>query len=426
MGQLMVRSAVSARPIVGFASVVRCLAVLSVAGSVVVGSPGWANGEEHLQRCHAAYQSGAYDVARGFCARAAKDQSLAAESRALAHLYRGLACNCADSLADYDAAVALAPKLAAAYHTRGMTYHQLNRHDEALRDLMMAVKLEPREPATYLWRGSVLWTLARPTEALADFERLTVLTPKSSDAWRLKGEMEARLGRFDRAGKDIDHSLKLNPRNGWTYSSRAWIRTEAGDLKGARADSDAAIRHQPDVPHFQLDRGRIALLSGDPQKAIPDLFQALTRLPPGQDRHYAAIWFSMAILRMGRELEFMPMVRGVVDEVDKPAWPGSMVWLYLTALSKARKQWHMGDGAEAEFVELSRRAAALPNAHVREDRVCEFGFFMGMFHVLHKDPAHGEGLLRQAAERRLYSWCYVGAKVEHVRLLQRQAKGAVR
>jgi tetratricopeptide (TPR) repeat protein len=421
----MVRSVAGARIVGRHAWQNRLFLLLFIAVAVVSGSPVRADDTDHLQRCHQAYEAGAYDVARGFCARAARDQSQPAESRALAHLYRALSsCLCAEALPDYDAAVALAPELAAVHIFRGRAYYELGRYDEALRDLMTAAKLDPREPSVYVWRGLVLESLDRPAEALSDFERLTAMTPKSSEGWRLKGNVEARLGRLDRASSDLDRSLKLNPRNDQALGVRAGVRAEMGDLKGARADADAAVRHGPNLPDYKLDRGRIALLAGDANGAIPDLIQGVLGLPEGARRQYAAIWLSMAILRTGRELEFMPTVLGVVDHSDKAAWPTSMAWLYLTALSRARKQWDMGDGAEHN--EASHRAAALPNAHPREDRVCEFGFFMGMYHVLHKEPAHGEGLLRQAAERRAYSWCHIGAKIEHVRLLQRRAQGAVR
>ncbi|HJQ60053.1 MAG TPA: tetratricopeptide repeat protein [Vineibacter sp.] len=418
-------SAAGGRMIVGQASAVRFVSLLGLVVPLLAAVPSWADSRDAMERCHAAYQSGAFDIARGLCARAAKDQSLSAEIRAFAHLYRAMSsCTCEEALPDYDAAVALAPAMGVFYMSRGNAYHDLKRHDEALRDLMTAAKLEPREPAVYASRGNVLMALDRPTEALADFERLTNMTPKSSDAWRLKGDVEARLGRLDRADGDYARSLKLDSRNGHALAGRAFVRVEAGDLKGARADIDAAVRYQPNEPQYALDRGRIALLAGDPNRAIPDMIQAMHQLPEGARRHYAAIWLSMAILRTGRELEFMPTVLQVVYGTDKEAWPNSASWLYLTALSKARKQSDMGDGAE--YKELSRRAADQPNANPFEDRVCEYGFFMGMYQVLHKDTGQGERLLRQAAERRAYSWCHTGAKVELARLRQRAAQGPTR
>lgn len=69
-------------------------------------------------------------------------RSIEVQPSAIAYFYRGLAHqqqqDCRRALSDFDAAVCLAPTVAAAYYYRGTTHQQLGNHDSAIADLEIA------------------------------------------------------------------------------------------------------------------------------------------------------------------------------------------------------------------------------------------------------------------------------------------------
>jgi tetratricopeptide (TPR) repeat protein len=95
---------------------------------------------------------------------------------------RNLQNNAADeALADFDAALALAPDLAEAYNRRAMAHFELGNYPQALGDLQAALQRDPRH-------FSAFQTLSRIAEAredwkgaLAAWQKLLEFNPKQPD-----------------------------------------------------------------------------------------------------------------------------------------------------------------------------------------------------------------------------------------------------
>ena len=82
-----------------------------------------------------------------------------------------------EALADFDAAIRLAPDIALFYHYRGLVKAQLGRYVEALTDYDAALRLEPRDILTFMNRGAALAELGRHQEAQADYDAALRMEP---------------------------------------------------------------------------------------------------------------------------------------------------------------------------------------------------------------------------------------------------------
>ncbi len=124
-----------------------------------------------------------------------------------------------DALTDYDAVIKRQPS-AVAYYARGNVYHQLftqgdkERLKLALMDLDQAIALDPRFAHAYMSRGLIYEYLGEQTSATADYTHVLELLTEAIRAWQDNGSVliQARywralvyrkLGWIDKARKEV-------------------------------------------------------------------------------------------------------------------------------------------------------------------------------------------------------------------------------
>ena len=79
------------------------------------------------------------------------------------------------SIADYDKAIQLDPKYAAAYNNRGIAHYARGELDNAITDFVKALQLRPDFAAAYNNRGLARKTQGDLAGAIADSERYLAL-----------------------------------------------------------------------------------------------------------------------------------------------------------------------------------------------------------------------------------------------------------
>ena len=135
-------------------------------------------------------QSADRDRTAAGCTRVLQDQSESASNRAIAH------------------------------RNRGTAYSGMGARDRALADFDEAIKLDPKFAAAYFGRG-----LARSWEDLdrkiADFSETIRLDPKFVEAWEYRGSAYRIKKDYDRAIAEYSKSIRLNPQRGPRTSSAA-------------------------------------------------------------------------------------------------------------------------------------------------------------------------------------------------------------
>ncbi len=135
------------------------------------------------------------------------------EHPAVVHLSRGIAFAGTqaydEAIADIDQALALEPKMIAAYLHRGRAYHGKGAHDRALADLNRAIELSTEYGEAHLQRGLVHEAQGEYPEALADVEKALSCPDRPVLAHYHKARLHERLGEPEQARAAYKKFLRI-------------------------------------------------------------------------------------------------------------------------------------------------------------------------------------------------------------------------
>jgi tetratricopeptide (TPR) repeat protein len=185
------------------------------------------------------------------------------------------------ALADFNRAIALHPSYAEAYGNRGIARqeiaHQRNPirprafidHDlpapvrsdmaDVIADFDRAVELTPRPAAApaYHNRGAARQLQGDLAGALADFNEALAIDPAHSPTYANRGTAHKALGDLTAARADLDRAVELTPRAtaAAAYHNRGGVRVLQNDFAGAVADYNIALEIDPDLTVAYLSRG---------------------------------------------------------------------------------------------------------------------------------------------------------------------------
>jgi tetratricopeptide (TPR) repeat protein len=81
------------------------------------------------------------------------------------------------ALQDYDEALRMNPKFAAALRNRGITHAQKGDHDRAIRDFTEATRLDPDDPHALIYRALVHCARGEFVDSLRDFDAALRVCP---------------------------------------------------------------------------------------------------------------------------------------------------------------------------------------------------------------------------------------------------------
>lgn len=185
----------------------------------------------------------------------------------------------AESLAEFERAVALAPGLARAYRGRAMTHGRLGAYDRAIADLDRAVELEPDNASGHALRGEYHRIQDHDDEALRDLDRGIRLDPSHHLGWASRGAVRQRRGELDEALADLNRALEIRPDYPWALARRARLWRAQGDPVRQMADLDRALALEPDWRWGLCERGDARRQAGRDEEALTDYDRALALDP---------------------------------------------------------------------------------------------------------------------------------------------------
>ncbi|MFD0210867.1 tetratricopeptide repeat protein [Streptomyces hirsutus] len=144
----------------------------------------------------------------------------AAARLARGHLHRD-AERSGEALADFDAAVSLAPENAEARYARGLAYRDTDRYVQALADFGEAMRLDPEDPWPAVFRGQTYLWQEDWERALADFDHAIELDQGLGLTWYLRAHAHGGRGDHERALADLDRSVQVQPDQGAAHADRS-------------------------------------------------------------------------------------------------------------------------------------------------------------------------------------------------------------
>ncbi len=174
-----------------------------------------------------------------------------------------------------------------AYNYRGQYYQQVGRIDAALADFDQAIAMAPRAPRAWNYKGMLLAQENQFDSALACFNRAVVLRPDYAAAWNNRGGAKLRRGDAAGAIEDISRAVALDPLLWDAYTNRALAQIATRNDEAALADLRRALALQPGRPdnHIYLNAAGLALGHlGRFREAVGEFDRAIAQTTLGDAR----------------------------------------------------------------------------------------------------------------------------------------------
>jgi tetratricopeptide (TPR) repeat protein len=228
---------------------------------------------------------------------------------------------------DYSKAIAINPREASSYHSRGLLYSDLANEKAAMADLDRAIALadplytilfsagragvrfkfgdyqgaiaECNEViknsngsliSSYLCRAESYRYLGDYQKALAEYNKMleSIMAKKvwGSDsfdnqalAYSGRARVYAALGNFEKAYADANKAVELQPNDFNKYLARSYCHWVAKDFVSAIADANTAIEIRPNASKAYVLRGTILARQGELEKGLAEIDKALAKNP---------------------------------------------------------------------------------------------------------------------------------------------------
>ncbi len=149
------------------------------------------------------------------------------------------------AIEDCNQALALDPKSAEAFNTRGHARTKLGEYDKAIDDGDQALALDPKFAKAYITRGIAWECKYDHDKAIADYNHALALDPKSAAAYAYRGETWGHKGVYNKALADCNQALVLDPKFADAYFARSWVWDYRGEPDKALADMKQAVALDP-------------------------------------------------------------------------------------------------------------------------------------------------------------------------------------
>ncbi|MFN8394189.1 MAG: tetratricopeptide repeat protein [Bacteroidia bacterium] len=179
-----------------------------------------------------------------------------------------------------------------AYVNRGEYLQSTRQGDLGMADFTAAIELAPLLHLGYLHRGDLYFERGEDVNAIMDYSRvLEILGPYGPDPLKNdaiaqavgnRGSLHARNGRFGMALADLNQALSMHPEVENLRNSRGLTHFYMGNYAGALADFSAILQQNSNSVAALVNRGSCYFALHQWQEALADCDQALQLDPANQ------------------------------------------------------------------------------------------------------------------------------------------------
>lgn len=175
------------------------------------------------------------------------------------------------------------------HYKRGVEKQQNGDKDGALEEYNKAIELVPKHAAAHANRGMIKQEKGDLDGALADYDKAIELSPKFEMAYGRRAMARRSKGMLDGALADINRAIELRPTNAAAYSYRASVKFEMGDMDDAMSDCERAIALDPNSGEVHLGRAGLLHAKRDWTGALAG-YRRACQLRKDQDYPHLFIW----------------------------------------------------------------------------------------------------------------------------------------
>jgi TolB-like protein/Flp pilus assembly protein TadD len=175
-------------------------------------------------------------------------------------------------------ALELAPELAEAHASRGLAVSLHGRYEEAKREFEAAIALDPKLFEAYYFYARASLSAGDFGRAAEMFERASQVRPEDYQAAALLVSVCVRLGRpadaaAQRAVKKIERHLELQPYDARALNVGACVLAHLGETSRAEAWAKQALAAEPDDPNVLYNACCAFAIIGKTEEALDCLEQ---------------------------------------------------------------------------------------------------------------------------------------------------------
>lgn len=166
-----------------------------------------------------------YDLAVNVLTRAIAKEP----DNAQLHDFRGIAYGSnwehGEAIADFNMAIEIDNRMAAAYNNRALSHWALDMIEEALNDIDKAIELDSNVAVFFVNRGLIRYGMGDFQEAILDYSVAMLSGSTGVDVHNGRGEAYVALGEYEKALADFDEALSLNPSDITAFANYALVNS---------------------------------------------------------------------------------------------------------------------------------------------------------------------------------------------------------
>lgn len=181
----------------------------------------------------------------------------------------------ADAIADYDTAIRMKPDWHLPYFDRAVALGDLGRRAAALKDYARAIRLKPDDAWIHVGQGDVLAASGDLARALDSYDNALRLRPDLDDPRAKRASVLLRLDRPAEALPELDRVLASHPSKPHLWHARGEVKFQLARYADAAADFARVLELTPQDRNARRALARAQLGAGDPQRAWQTLSPAL-------------------------------------------------------------------------------------------------------------------------------------------------------